>query len=178
MPPPGHDNECDYDDEVLVKRIKKIKQASKSKPKQKQMRSKKCARAQAYKERQPIQKSPKTPAKHGQLSILQHQQQHKSPKQHASTTIRVQDPKSVQSVPKPGEADTKPIKIFQTRMSPLGFVAVIEKFIILYISPDKKIETTPMDMHVTLTPPIGGRKVEEFYKKKPKDAKYNEVLTA
>jgi len=34
-----------------------------------------------------------------------------------------------------------------------------------------------MDVHITLALPIGGRKVEEFYRKKPKDAKYNEVLT-
>ena len=33
-----------------------------------------------------------------------------------------------------------------------------------------------MDVHITLAFPIGGRKVEEFYRKKPKDAKYNEVL--
>ncbi|KAJ8437509.1 hypothetical protein Cgig2_007486 [Carnegiea gigantea] len=72
-------------------------------------------------------------------------------------------------------------------MSPLEFAAMIEKFrevqrhaiiVTLYISPDKKIEITPIDVHLTLALPIGGRKVEEFYEKKPKDAKYNEVLIA
>jgi len=48
----------------------------------------------------------------------------------------------------------------------------------LYISPDKRIEIIPMDVHITLALPIGGRKVEEFYGKKPKDVKYNEVLDA
>jgi len=38
MPPSGHDDESDSDDEVLVKRIKKIKQASKPRPKQMQVR--------------------------------------------------------------------------------------------------------------------------------------------
>ncbi|KAJ8439205.1 hypothetical protein Cgig2_003418 [Carnegiea gigantea] len=33
-----------------------------------------------------------------------------------------------------------------------------------------------MDVHLTLALPIDERKVEEFYGKKPKDAKYNEVL--
>ena len=48
----------------------------------------------------------------------------------------------------------------------------------LYISKHKRIEITPMDMHITLALPIGGKKVEEYYRKKPKDAKYNEVLDA
>ena len=48
----------------------------------------------------------------------------------------------------------------------------------LHISPDKRIEITPMDVHLTLAFPIGGRKVEELYEKKPIDAKYNEVLNA
>ncbi|KAJ8429059.1 hypothetical protein Cgig2_025048 [Carnegiea gigantea] len=109
----GHDDESDSNDEVLVKRIKKIKEASKSRLKQIQMRSKKCARAQADKERQAIQKSPKSP---------------KSSKQHANPTICVQDPKYVQSMPKPGEVDTKPKKIFQTKMSPSGFVVMIKNF--------------------------------------------------
>ena len=41
----------------------------------------------------------------------------------------------------------------------------------LYISPDKRIEITSMDLHLTLALPIGGRNVEEFYGKKSKDAK-------
>jgi len=48
----------------------------------------------------------------------------------------------------------------------------------LYISPDKKIEITPTDVRITLALPTGGRKVEEFYGKKPKDAKCNEALDA
>ncbi|KAJ8422173.1 hypothetical protein Cgig2_026450 [Carnegiea gigantea] len=48
----------------------------------------------------------------------------------------------------------------------------------LYISPDKRIEITPMDVHITLALPIRGRKVREFYGKKPKDATYNEVFDA
>ncbi|KAJ8435697.1 hypothetical protein Cgig2_027287 [Carnegiea gigantea] len=183
MPSPGHDDVSDSDDEVLVKRMKNIKQASKSRLKQIQLRSKKCARAQADKERKAIQKSPKTPIKCGQLSVLQHQQQHKSPN-------------STQVLP----------SVFKTpKWPPLGFIAMIEKFskaqrqaiidmgfggflylqvnelsgdlhkwlvysfdphsVTLCISPDKKIEITPMDMHLTLALPIGGRKVEEFYKK-------------
>ena len=35
-----------------------------------------------------------------------------------------------------------------------------------------------MDLHITLALPIGGRKVEEFYGKKLKDTKYNEVIDA
>ena len=49
---------------------------------------------------------------------------------------------------------------------------------LVYISPEKRNEITPMDVHLTLALPIGGMKVEEFYGKKPKDAKYNEVLDA
>jgi len=48
----------------------------------------------------------------------------------------------------------------------------------LFISPNKKIEIIPMDVHITLALPIGGRKVKEFYGKKPKNAKYDEVLSA
>jgi len=35
-----------------------------------------------------------------------------------------------------------------------------------------------MDVHITLALPIGGRKLEVFYGKIPKDAIYNEVLDA
>jgi len=41
------------------------------------------------------------------------------------------------------------------------------------MSMDKKMEITLMDVHLTFPLPIGGRKVEEFYKKKPKDPRYN-----
>ena len=121
-------------------------------------------------------------------------------------------------MPKLAEGDTKYRKIFQTRMSPSGFVSMIDNFnkaqkkaiqdmtfgaflhlqvtellgdlckwlvdrfdpysVTLYISPDKRIEITTMDVHLTLALPIGGRKVEEFYGKKTKDAKYNKVLNA
>ncbi|KAJ8423773.1 hypothetical protein Cgig2_034197 [Carnegiea gigantea] len=127
-------------------------------------------------------------------------------------------PKPVQLVPKPAEGDTKHKKIFQSRMSPSGFVGMIAHFneaqtkaiqdmgfggflhlqvtelpgklckwlvdrfdpysVTLYISLNKMIEIAPMDVHITLVLPIGGRKVEEFYGKKPKDAKYNKVLNA
>ena len=43
----------------------------------------------------------------------------------------------------------------------------------LYISKHKRIEITPMDVNITLALPIGGKKVEEYYGKKPKDATYN-----
>ena len=71
------------------------------------MRSKKCARAKADKENYVVQKIPKSHVKRGQLLVLQHYQQQKSPKQHANTTTRVLDPKSVQSAPKPREGDAK-----------------------------------------------------------------------
>ena len=47
----------------------------------------------------------------------------------------------------------------------------------LYISSDKKIEMTPMDVHLTLALPIDGRKVEEFYGKKPKDTQYKVIVS-
>ncbi|KAJ8421747.1 hypothetical protein Cgig2_028802 [Carnegiea gigantea] len=93
MPPPRHDDESNFDDEVLVKRIKKLKQVTKSRPKQ-----------------------------------------------------------------------------MQVRFDPY--------LVTLYISPDKRIEIISMDVHLALALPIGGRKVEEFYGRKPKDAKYNEFLDA
>ncbi|KAJ8420635.1 hypothetical protein Cgig2_021357 [Carnegiea gigantea] len=46
----------------------------------------------------------------------------------------------------------------------------------LYISSDKKIEITLMDIHLMLALPIGRRKVKEFYNKKPKDPEYNVVI--
>jgi len=49
IPPHGHEDESDSEDEVLVKRIKKIKKASKYRSKQIQMSSKQCARAQLRK---------------------------------------------------------------------------------------------------------------------------------
>ncbi|KAJ8424624.1 hypothetical protein Cgig2_034190 [Carnegiea gigantea] len=169
-----------------------------------------------------VQKSAKPPVKSAQLSVIKYKKEHKSlkKKQHVkkSAVVTIEGPKSVQSVPKPVEGDTKHKKIFQSRMSPSGFIGMIANFneaqtkaiqdmgfggflylqvtelpwdlckwlvdrfdsysVTLYISPDKRIEITPMDVHITLALPIGGRKVEEFYGKKPKDAKYNEVLDA
>ncbi|KAJ8426164.1 hypothetical protein Cgig2_032646 [Carnegiea gigantea] len=67
-------------------------------------------------------------------------------------------------------------KIFQTRMSLAPFVAMIENDIVQ--NNEKKTEITSKDLHLTLALPIGGRKVEEFYGKKPKEHEYNKVLTA
>ncbi|KAJ8426314.1 hypothetical protein Cgig2_011985 [Carnegiea gigantea] len=159
-----------------------------------QLRAKKCVKLQLEK-KEDVQKSPKPPVKSGQLSVIKHKKEQKSlkKKEHVqkSTVVLIKGPKSVQSVPKSAEGDTKHKKIFQSRMSLSGFVTelpgdlckwLVHKFgpysVILYISPDKRIEITPMDVHITLPLPIGGRKVEEFYRKKPKDAKYNEVLDA
>ncbi|KAJ8430115.1 hypothetical protein Cgig2_007088 [Carnegiea gigantea] len=108
MPPPGHVDESESDDEVLVKRIKNIKQGIKSRPKKIQLR------------------------------VIE------LPWDLCKWLVDSFDPYSVT----------------------------------LYISLDKRIEITPMDVHITLALPIGGWKVEEFYEKRPKDAKYNEVLNA
>ncbi|KAJ8431673.1 hypothetical protein Cgig2_001719 [Carnegiea gigantea] len=210
IPPSGHVDESDSVDEVLVKRIKKIKEGIKSRPQKMQLR------------KEDVKKSPKPPVKSPQLSVTKHKKEHKSlkKKQHVqkSAAVLVEGPKSVQSVSKPAEGDTKHKKIFQSRMSPLGFVGMIAHFneaqtkviqdmefggflylqvtelpedlckwlvdrfdlysITLYISQDKRIEITPMDAHIIFTLPIGGKKVEEFYGKKSKDATYNQVLDA
>ncbi|KAJ8434352.1 hypothetical protein Cgig2_019979 [Carnegiea gigantea] len=191
MPPPRHDDEYESDDEVL---------------------------AQAEKEKQVVQNSQKTPVKSRRLSVFKYAKEHKSLQKDISATVRVQDPKSMQYVPKPAEVDTKPKKIFQTKISPLGFVAMIDNFnqaqrrairdmgfggflhlqvtelprdlckwlvdrfdpysITFYMSPDKRIKITPMDVYLILALPIGRRKVKEFYDKKSKDAKYNKILDA
>ncbi|KAJ8445956.1 hypothetical protein Cgig2_003832 [Carnegiea gigantea] len=132
MPPPRHDDESESDDEVLVKRMKKIKRGTKSRPKKMQVRSKKCVKAQPEK-KVDVQKTPKPPVKSGQLSVIKRKKRTKIPEEEGVT---------------------------------------------LYISPNKRIEITPMDVHLTLAVLIDGRKVEEFYGKKPKDAKYNKVLDA
>ncbi|KAJ8422055.1 hypothetical protein Cgig2_024515 [Carnegiea gigantea] len=165
MPPPGHGDESESDDEL---------------------RSKKCVKAQP-KKKEDVQKSPKPPVKSRHLSKSLKKKEHVQ----KSAAVPIEGPKSVQSVPKPAEGDTKHKEIFQSRMSPSGFVTellgdlrkwLVDRFdpysVTLYVSPDKRIEITPMDVHITLALPIGGRKVEEFYGKKPKDAKYNEVLDA
>ncbi|KAJ8441255.1 hypothetical protein Cgig2_000628 [Carnegiea gigantea] len=178
MHPHGREDETDFEDDVLVKRMKKIKQAAKPCSKKLQMRSKKCARAKAEKERKSVQKSP-GPTKQGQLFVVQHDNQKKPPKQQVNTNTTVQDSKLVQ---KPAEPNTKHKKILQTRMSPVGFVAMIDKFnrdiVTLSIAAEKKIGVTPMYVHLTMALPISGRKVKAFYGKKPKDPKYNEFLLA
>ncbi|KAJ8434076.1 hypothetical protein Cgig2_007591 [Carnegiea gigantea] len=171
MPPPGHVDESDSDDEVLVKRIKKIKEGIKSKPKKMELR-------------EDVKKSPKPPVKIAHLSVTNHKKEDKSlkKKQHVqkSATISIEGPKSVQSVPKPAERDTKHKKIFQSRMSPSGFVGMIAYSNGAQIKAIQEmgIEIIPIDVHITLALPIGGKKVEEFYGKKPKDATYNQVLDA
>ncbi|KAJ8421482.1 hypothetical protein Cgig2_010240 [Carnegiea gigantea] len=146
MPPPGHVDESDSDDEVLVKRIKKTKEGTKSRPKKMQLRAKKCIKSQPEK-KEDVEKSPKRPIKSAQLLVTKHKKEHKSlkKKQHVQKTA---------AVPVEG-----------SKFDPYS--------VTLYISPDKRIEITPMDVHIALTLPIGGRKVEEFYGKKPKDATYN-----
>ncbi|KAJ8430043.1 hypothetical protein Cgig2_014203 [Carnegiea gigantea] len=114
-----------------------------------------------------------------------------------SATVPVEGPKSIQSMPKPVEGDTKPKKILQSRMSPSGFVDMIDNFneaqkkaiqdmgfggflhlqvtelpgdlckwlvdrFNPYSSPDKRIEITLIDVHLTLALPIGGRKLRSF----------------
>ncbi|KAJ8428421.1 hypothetical protein Cgig2_010404 [Carnegiea gigantea] len=131
MPPLGHDDEFDSDDEVLVKRMKKIKQAKMS-PSGFIAMIDKFSEAQ----RQAI-------IDMGFEGFL-HLQVNKLLGDLCKWLVDSFDPYSVT----------------------------------LYISPDKKIKITPMDVHITLALPIGGKKVEEFYGRKPKDAKYNKVLVA
>ncbi|KAJ8423530.1 hypothetical protein Cgig2_030025 [Carnegiea gigantea] len=100
MPPLGYVDESDSNDEVLVKRIKKIKEGTKPRPKKMQLRVKKCVKSQPEK-KENVKKSLKPP---------------------------VQSPKSVQSVPKLVEGDIKYKKIFQSRMSSSGFVRMIAHF--------------------------------------------------
>ncbi|KAJ8438608.1 hypothetical protein Cgig2_010392 [Carnegiea gigantea] len=131
IPPPGHVDESDFADEVLVKRIKKIKEGTKSRPNKMQLRAKKCVKSQ-LEQKEDVQKSPKPPVKSARLSVTKHKKEHKSlkKKQHVqkSTVVPVEGPKSVQSVPKPAEGDTKHKKIFQSRMSPSGFIGMIASF--------------------------------------------------
>ncbi|KAJ8420836.1 hypothetical protein Cgig2_027299 [Carnegiea gigantea] len=174
MPPHWHKDESDSEGEVLVKRIKKIKQASK--PRSKQI----------------------------QMSVLGHKLKReagypgKSKKSCKAWTTLSFAICLTKEIPEIAKAGTKPKKIFQTRMSSSWFVALIENFnkahrqaihdvgfggflhlqvtellgdlckwlvdsfdpylVTLYITADKKIEITPIDVHLR----IGGRKVEEF----------------
>ena len=115
MPPTGHVDELDSDDEVLVKRIKKIKEGTKSKPKKMQLSAKRCVKSQPG-NKEDVKKIPKPPVKSAQLSVTEHEKEDKSlkQKQHVqkSAVVPVEGPKSVQSVPKPAEGDTKHKKIF------------------------------------------------------------------
>ncbi|KAJ8436172.1 hypothetical protein Cgig2_002743 [Carnegiea gigantea] len=163
MPPPGHVDESNSDDEVFVKRIKKIKEGTKSRPKKMQLRAKKCVKSQLEK-KEDVKKSPKPPVKSAQLSVTKHKKEHKSlkKKQHVQKVLLY-----LLTAPKLSGDLCK---------------WLVDRFdlcsVTLYISPDKRIEITPMDVHITLALPIGGSKVEGFYGKKPKDAKYNKVLDA
>ncbi|KAJ8446456.1 hypothetical protein Cgig2_010078 [Carnegiea gigantea] len=142
MPPHWHKDETNSADEVLKKKNR--------------------ARAKAKKERKSVQKCP-SHAKRGQLSVVQHDHEKKSPKQQANTSIGVQDLKPVQNLT---ETETKHKEIFQSRMSPAGFV--VDKF-----NKAQKQAIRDMGFRGFLE---FGRKVEKFYRKNPKDPKYNEVL--
>ena len=115
-----------------MKRIKKINKATKSRPKNMQVRSKKCVKTQLEKKKEDVQKSPKPHVKIGQLSVIKHKKEQKCLKKRKdvqkSATVPVEGPKSKQSAPKPAEGGTKPKKIFQTRMSPSVFVSMIDNF--------------------------------------------------
>ena len=91
-----------------------------------QARLKKCVKTQPEK-KEDVQKSPKSPVKSGQFSVIKHKKEQKSLKKKEyvpkSATVPVEGPKSMQYVPKPVKGDTKPKKIFQTRMSPSGLMA-------------------------------------------------------
>ena len=104
MPPPRHVDESDCDDEVLVKRINKIKDGTKSRPKKMELRVKKCVKSQPRK-KEDVKKSPKPPVKSAQLSVTKHVQK--------SAVLPIEGPKSVQSVPKPAKGDIKHKMIFQ-----------------------------------------------------------------
>ena len=98
MPPPDHVDESYSNDEVLVKRIKKIKEGTKSKPKKMELRVKKSAKSQP-KKKENVKKSSKPPIKSAQLSVTKHKKEDKSlkKKQHVqkSAAIPVEGPKSV-----------------------------------------------------------------------------------
>ncbi|KAJ8446930.1 hypothetical protein Cgig2_016472 [Carnegiea gigantea] len=159
MPPLGHVNESDSDDEVLVKRIKKKKRRNKVQAKENATEGKKSQ----PEKKEDVKKSPKPPIQIAQLSVTKHKKEHKSlkKKQHVqkSAAVPVKGPKSVQSVPKPvTELPGDLCKWLVDKFDPYS--------VTLYISPDKRIKITPMDVHITLALPIGGKKVEEFYGKK------------
>ncbi|KAJ8444081.1 hypothetical protein Cgig2_025082 [Carnegiea gigantea] len=169
--------------QTLMMKIKKIKEGTKSRPEKMQLRAKRC--------KEDVQKSPKPPVKSAQLSVIKHKEEHKflKKKQHVqkSATVPVEGPKSVQLVPKPAGGTQSTRRSFNQECHHRELPGDLYKWlgdrfdpysVTLYISLDKSVEITSIDVHLTLALPIGGRKVEEFYEKKPKDAKYNEVLDA
>ncbi|KAJ8437818.1 hypothetical protein Cgig2_013434 [Carnegiea gigantea] len=129
MPPHGHKDESDSEEEVLVKRIKKIERASKPRPKQIQMRSKKCARQKLKKRGRLSRKIQK---------VLQ----------------SVDNSQFYNMINKRNPRNSKQILPFVFK--------ILDSFdpysVALHISSDKKIEIRPMDLHLTLAHPIGGRK--------------------
>ena len=96
-PPYGHEDKIESEDEVLMKRITKIKQAPKPSTKKLQMRSKKTCQARAKKERRTVKKFPSA-TKHGQFLVAQPDQQKKSPTQQANAYIVVPNLKLVQKI--------------------------------------------------------------------------------
>ncbi|KAJ8444887.1 hypothetical protein Cgig2_015233 [Carnegiea gigantea] len=166
--------------QTLMIKIKKIKEGTKSRSKKIQLRAKKCIKSQPEK-KEDVQKSPKPLVKSAQLSITKYKKEHKSlkKKQHVqkSAAVPVECPKSVQSVPKPAEGDTKHKKIFQSRMSPSGQRqykiwgledSSIDRFdpysVTLYILRDKRIDITPIHWHS----PLMEGKLRSFMGKIPK----------
>ena len=83
---------------------------------------------QPEKKKEDVQKSPKPPMKSGQLSVFKRQKEHKSMKKDTSATVRVEDPKSIESVPKPAEGDTKPKKNLSNKNVTIRFVGMIDNF--------------------------------------------------
>jgi len=98
MPPLGHVDESYSNDEILVKRIKKIKEGTKSRSKKMQLRAKTCFKSQLDKKKD-VQESPKPPIKSAQFLVTKHKKEHKSleKKQHIqkSAAVTVEGPKSV-----------------------------------------------------------------------------------
>ncbi|KAJ8433967.1 hypothetical protein Cgig2_022173 [Carnegiea gigantea] len=89
-------------EKVLMKKLKKLKVTSNPSTRQRKVK--------VEKEGKSVKESPIV-AKHGQVSIMQHNHQNISPKQEANKSIVVQDAKIVQ---KPKVTKAKCKKIFQT----------------------------------------------------------------
>ncbi|KAJ8423656.1 hypothetical protein Cgig2_003614 [Carnegiea gigantea] len=159
----GHEDETESKDDFLMKRIKKIKEASNLAQSSSKKKKKNICLELKLEKKGSVKKSP-SPAKPGQLLV-------KSPNKQANNNIGILDPKHVQE---PAETDTKYKKTFQTRMSLAGFVAMQQAIwdtvfggflelqvtklpealctwfvdnidpylVILYVTSDKKIEIT------------------------------------